>query len=68
MKSASEDLQKQWYEASSKIYQQTAGQQGQPGAEPEADQAYGQSGSGESEESKDEAVDADFEVVDDDKK
>ncbi len=53
IKSASEDLQNVWHEASAKIYQQTAGQQ-QPGAQPE----------GEAED----AVDADFEVVDDDKK
>ncbi|NIP44312.1 MAG: molecular chaperone DnaK [candidate division Zixibacteria bacterium] len=59
MKSASDDLQKIWYDASSKIYQQqTAGQQGQPGPEGQQ-QAQGQ---------EDEAVDADFEVVDDDKK
>ncbi|HEQ99742.1 MAG TPA: molecular chaperone DnaK [candidate division Zixibacteria bacterium] len=59
MKSASDDLQKIWYDASSKIYQQqTAGQQGQPGPE-EQQQAQGQ---------EEGAVDADFEVVDDDKK
>ncbi|MBD3218662.1 MAG: molecular chaperone DnaK [candidate division Zixibacteria bacterium] len=61
MKSASDDLQKIWYDASSKIYQQQAGaQQGQPGPEGPEQQAQGGQ--------EDEAVDADFEVVDDDKK
>ncbi len=61
MKSASDDLQKIWYDASSKIYQQQAGaQQGQQG--PEGPEQRAQGGQ------EDDAVEADFEVVDDDKK
>lgn len=63
MKAASDDLQKVWYEASSKIYQQTAGeQQGQPGGNR---QAGPQQNDGQGD---DKTVDADFEVVDEDQK
>jgi len=65
MKAASEDLQKVWYDASSKIYQDTTAQ-GQPGAgQPGAGQPH-QGGAAEDDSEK--TVDADFEVVDDDKK
>jgi molecular chaperone DnaK len=69
MKSASEDLQKMWHEASAGIYQQaTQQQQGQPGADQGAQFDRGSGGNGQPEQGQDEAVDADFEVVDDDKK
>mgnify|MGYP006286769433 CR=1 FL=1 len=69
MKSASEDLQKMWHEASAGIYQQaTQQQQGQPGADQGAPFDRGSGGNGQPEQGQDEAVDADFEVVDDDKK
>ncbi|MBD3382844.1 MAG: molecular chaperone DnaK [candidate division Zixibacteria bacterium] len=69
MKSASEDLQKMWHEASAGIYQQaTQQQQGQPGADQSAPFDRGSGGNGQPEQGQDEAVEADFEVVDDDKK
>ena len=68
MKAAADDLQKIWYEASSKIYQQTASdQQGAPGAAP-GGEPFNRGNGHKAEQSSDDAVDADFEVVDDDKK
>ena len=59
IKAASEALTQVWYEASSQIYQQTTGET-PPGADVEAD--AGADGDGE------DVVDAEYEVVDDDKK
>lgn len=59
IKAASEALTQVWYEASSQIYQQTTGET-PPGADAEADAATGADG--------EDVVDAEYEVVDDDKK
>ena len=57
IKAASEALTQVWYEASSQIYQQTTGET-PPGADAEAD----------ADASAEDVVDAEYEVVDDDKK
>jgi molecular chaperone DnaK len=68
MKASSEDLQKVWYDASSKIYQQTTAQ-GQPSAgQPGAGEPFERGNNGTSSDNGEKTVDADFEVVDDDKK
>lgn len=59
LKAASEALTQVWYEASSQIYQQTTGET-PPGADAEADAGAGADG--------EDVVDAEYEVVDDDKK
>jgi molecular chaperone DnaK len=64
MKSASEELQKLWYEASAKIYQQ-ASAQGAPGGAASGSEPFERGGSGNGGGEK--TVDADFEVVDDKK-
>jgi len=57
MKTSSEDLQKIWYEASSKIYQDTASQQqGQPGAAP-GGEPFNRGNGQKPEEDTDDAVD-----------
>ena len=64
IKAATEDLQQQWHAAASKMYEATAAQQGaQPG--PEASETPGEEAP---KDEKAEAEDADFEVVDDEKK
>jgi molecular chaperone DnaK len=71
MKAASEDLQKVWYDASSKIYQQTTAEQAQAGeAGPQdAEQPFDRGSNGGAEgDNGEKTVDADCEVVDDDKK
>ena len=63
IKAATEDLQQQWHAAASKMYEATASQQGeQPGADASAAQEKAP------QDEKAEAEDADFEVVDDEKK
>jgi molecular chaperone DnaK len=62
MKSASEALQKRWHEEAGKMYAKTQGQEGE--AKGEAQPAGGPDPSGKGED----AVDASFEVVDEDKK
>jgi molecular chaperone DnaK len=71
MKSATEQLNAEWNEIATKMYAQTGGQPGQPGAEqagPQEQAAGGaeqKSGDGNGES---EVQDADFEVVDEEKK
>jgi len=72
MKSATEQLNSEWNEIATKMYAQTGGQPGQPGAEqagpqqdPAADGAKAKPGEGNG---KSEVQDADFEVVDEEKK
>ena len=64
IKTGCEKLTEISYEAFGKIYQQQAAQQGAAGADPNAAQQANQSGDS----SDDNVVDADYEVVDDDKK
>ncbi len=64
IKTGCEKLTEISYEAFGKIYQQQAAQQGAEGADPNAAQQANQSGDS----SDDNVVDADYEVVDDDKK
>lgn len=66
IKAASDDLNAAWHAAAQTIYQQQAKQQ----ENPTADRANfdGQAGGGGESSKGDETVDADFEVVDDDKK
>ena len=64
IKTGCEKLTEISYEAFGKIYQQQAAQQGAAGADPNAAQQANQSGDN----SDDNVVDADYEVVDDDKK
>jgi molecular chaperone DnaK len=64
IKTGCEKLTEISYEAFGKIYQQQAAQQGAAGADPNAAQQANQSGDS----SDDNIVDADYEVVDDDKK
>ncbi|MEZ5359025.1 MAG: molecular chaperone DnaK [Candidatus Zixiibacteriota bacterium] len=65
IKSASDDLTAAWHAAAQTIYQQQAQQGGpQPGPDPNMGAGRGQQAS---ESSGDQAVDADFEVVDDEK-
>ena len=64
IKTGCEKLTEISYEAFGKIYQQQAAQQGAAGSDPNAAQQANQSGDS----SDDNVVDADYEVVDDDKK
>ena len=64
IKTGCEKLTEISYEAFGKIYQQQAAQQGAAGADPNAAQQANQSGDS----NDDNVVDADYEVVDDDKK
>ena len=64
IKTGCEKLTEISYEAFGKIYQQQAAQQGAAGADPNSAQQANQSGDS----SDDNVVDADYEVVDDDKK
>lgn len=69
MKSAMEALNQIWNEISSKMYQQAAGAQQGPGAGPQAGAQAGQTNAGAQQaESGKDAEEAEFEVVDDDKK
>ncbi|MCK5127784.1 MAG: molecular chaperone DnaK [candidate division Zixibacteria bacterium] len=64
MKSAADDLNTAWHAVAQNLYQQQAQSEGQPGADPN----MGAPGAGPQESAEDgQAVDADFEVVDDDK-
>ena len=67
IKQKMEDVMKASHKLAETMYQQTAGQGAQPGAEQAAGANAGQE-QAEPQESTDGAVDADFEVVDDDKK
>ncbi len=65
MKKANEDLTEKWHKVATQMYQQSGGQQGAgPGAGPEA---AGNDGHGANKKD-DTVVDADYEVVDEDKK
>lgn len=63
IKSATESLQQAFYEISAKIYQQNPGAQGAPGFDPNAGPNPGADAG-----SQDNVYDADYKVVDDDKK
>ncbi|HIS51687.1 MAG TPA: molecular chaperone DnaK, partial [Candidatus Onthomonas avicola] len=64
IKSATDELQKAFYDISAKLYQQQGGQQGAPGADPNASAG----GSGDNGAGGQDYYDADYEVVDDDGK
>jgi molecular chaperone DnaK len=71
MKSATEQLNKEWNEIATKMYAQTGGEPGQPGAEqagPQDPAAGGAEAKPEEGNGKGEVQDADFEVVDEEKK
>lgn len=71
MKSATEQLNTEWNEIATKMYAQTGGQPGQPGAEqagPQDPAAAGAEAKPEEGNGKGEVQDADFEVVDEEKK
>lgn len=66
LKKATEELQQDFYEVSSKIYQQAGGAQGAPGTDPNAAGFGGQQGE-PGNGTDDNVVDADYKVVDEDK-
>ena len=71
LKSATEDLNKVWNEVAQKVYAQTgAGAQGQPGAGPDmgAGAGAGAAGADSGSNGESKVEDADYEVVDDEKK
>ncbi len=65
IKAASGELEKAWHQASQKLYEAAQAQQA---SSAQAGQSGAQSGSGDASAQDDKVVDADFEVVDDDKK
>jgi len=69
MKSAMEQLNKEWNEIATKVYSQAGAGSQQTGAQEQAEAAgAGGASSDDSDKSKEDVQDADFEVVDDDKK
>ncbi|MBR7081131.1 MAG: molecular chaperone DnaK [Oscillospiraceae bacterium] len=66
IKAATEELQKAFYAVSEKLYQQANPQGANPGYDPNAGAGYGQPGGGAG--AGGDYYDADYEVVDDDKK
>jgi molecular chaperone DnaK len=70
IKSATEELQKRFQGISAELYKQAAAQKQreQPGGEPGDSAHTGTAGGGSAEKADDNVVDADFEVVDEDKK